>query len=361
MVEDYDLDFLSVGDKSSGDAILVRTNDGLNGSKVTLIDGGYAGTAENIKAFLIKWYETNVIDHMVNTHGDHDHIAGLIRIIEEGEIVVKRLWAIFPWHYSQEMIDGGYFLNRNSAAWLSSELKRLYPKLKELEDLAIKNRIPISTPFAGQKIGEFEVLSPDKTFYLDNVASSTRTAPEDPSRLSGLELFKKVFEKAADISTSLKDWGYEKFSSEPTSPENNNSVVQFATLGSKRILLTADAGVEALGLALSRLPYTGTPIADIFQVPHHGSRRNLSSELLDAVIGKKFETKKEAEFAEVITAVISAGEKDSNHPRKAVVRALYHRGAKIFDTKGGGFHKGTSTRGTWEKAVKLSYPSEIED
>ena len=361
MIQDYDLDFLSVGDKSSGDAIFVRTNDGVNGSKVTLIDGGYAGTVENIKAFLLKWYNTNVIDHMVNTHGDHDHIAGLIKILQKGEIEVKRLWAIFPWHYSQEIINGGYFLNRNSAAWLSNELKRLFPNLNELEDLAIKNNIPISTPFAGQRIGEFEVLSPDKTFYLDNIASSTRTAQENPSRLGGLELFKNIFAKAADLSTSLKDWGYEKFSSESTSPENNNSVVQFATLGSKRILLTADAGVEALGMALSRLSNSGTPVADIFQVPHHGSRRNLSSELLDAIIGNKFETKKAAESAEVLTAVISAGKNDSNHPRKAVVRALYHRGAKTFDTKGGGFHKGTSTRDNWKSAVKLTYPSEIED
>lgn len=360
MVQDYDLDFLAVGDKSSGDAILVRTSDGFNGYKVTLIDGGYAGTSENIKAFLERWYETNVIDHMVNTHGDHDHIAGLIKIIEERGVEVKRLWAIFPWHYSQELISGGYFLKRNNAEWLSHELKRLYPNLKKLEDLAIKNDIPISTPFAGQKIGEFEVLSPDKDFYLDNIASSTKTSDENTSR-SGLELFKSVFEGAYDISTSLRDWGYEKFSSENTSPENNNSVVQFATLGSKKVLLTADAGVEALGLALSRLQNSGTPLADIFQVPHHGSRRNLSSELLDAIIGDKFKTKKEAESAEVITAVISAGKNDSNHPRKAVVRALYHRGAKTFDTKGGGFHKGTSTRSTWKNATKLSYPSDIED
>lgn len=360
MVQDYDLDFLAVGDKTSGDAIFVRTSDGVNGYTVTLIDGGYAGTSENIKAFLEKWYETSVIDHMVNTHGDHDHIAGLIKILDEGEIEVKRIWAIFPWHYSQELITGGYFLKRNSVEWLSNELKRLYPSLKKLEDLAIKKNIPISTPFAGQRIGEFEVLSPEKTFYLDNIASSTKTSDENTSR-SGLELFKSVFEGAYDISTSFKEWGYEKFSNEDTSPENNNSVVQFATLGSKRVLLTADAGVEALGLALSRLPNSGAPIADIFQVPHHGSRRNLSSELLDAIIGDKFNSRKEAESAEVITAVISAGKNDSNHPRKAVVRALYHRGAKIFDTKSGGFHKGTSSRDTWKDATKLTYPSDIED
>ncbi|MEQ9875518.1 ComEC/Rec2 family competence protein [Pectobacterium brasiliense] len=361
MIEDYDLDFLSVGDKTSGDAIFVRTMDSIQGINITLIDGGYSGTANNIKEFLSKWYGTNTIDNMVLTHGDKDHISGLIKIIDEGDIEVKRLWAIFPWDYAQELIDGNYFENRNSVTWLSHELKRLFPSLKELEDLAKENRIPISTPFAGCFIGAFEILSPSKEFYLDNIASSARTAEESEFRYYGRGLFESVFAKAIDLTTSLKEWGYEKFSNENTSPENNNSLVQFATLGSERILLTGDAGVEAIGLALNRISNRKIPVADIFQVPHHGSRRNLSSELLDAIIGEKFVTQREAEAAETITAVISAGKNDSNHPRKAVVRALYHRGAKIFDTKSGGFHKGTSTRGTWVKAVRLSYPSDIEE
>ncbi|ECJ8249432.1 MBL fold metallo-hydrolase, partial [Salmonella enterica] len=65
MIEDYDLDFLAVGDKTSGDAIFVRTFDSIYGANITLIDGGYAGTASNIKDFLSKWYETNTIDNMV--------------------------------------------------------------------------------------------------------------------------------------------------------------------------------------------------------------------------------------------------------------------------------------------------------
>ncbi|MEM8240186.1 hypothetical protein Q4R49_21035 [Morganella morganii subsp. sibonii] len=129
----------------------------------------------------------------------------------------------------------------------------------------------------------------------------------------------------------------------------------------QRVLLTGDAGVEALKLALNALSSSEKPMVDIFQVPHHGSRRNLSSELLDTIIGDKFSTKREAEAAGRLTTVISAGKNDANHPRKAVVRALYHRGAKIFDTKKGGFHKGTSIRDKWKNATLLAYPSEIED
>ncbi|MFY0151988.1 ComEC/Rec2 family competence protein [Klebsiella variicola] len=361
MVDEYDLDFLAVGDKTSGDAIFIRTKRSYQEQIINLVDGGYSGTAGNINLFMQKWYETNVIDNMVLTHGDKDHISGLIKILEAGEIEVKKLWAIFPWDYADDLINGEYFQNRNSVKWLQDELKRLYPMLCKLEELANKKQIPIETPFAGCFIGEFQVLSPTKEFYLDNVASSTKTAQENVDRSYGRELFDSTFSIVKDISTSLKEWGFENFTSDSTSPENNNSVIQFAKLKNHRVLLTGDAGVEAQGLALNSLPPSDRPLVDIFQVPHHGSRRNLSSDLLDAIIGDKFATKREAEAAGRLIAVISAGKNDINHPRKAVVRALYHRGAKIYDTKSGGFHKGTSSRENWKDATLLTYPSEIED
>ncbi|EKN4757175.1 TPA: competence protein ComEC [Yersinia enterocolitica] len=361
MVDEYDLDFLAVGDKTSGDAIFIRTKRSFQGQIINLVDGGYSGTAENIILFMKKWYDTNVINNMILTHGDKDHISGLLKILEAGQIEVERLWALFPWDYADDLINGGYFQNRNNVKWLQDELKRLYPLLSDLEVLAKEKEIPISTPFTGCLIGEFRVLSPTIELYLDNIASSTKTAEENKNRYYGRELFESTFSKVRDISTSLREWGFENFTSENTSPENNNSVIQFATLKNQRVLLTGDAGVEALGLAINNLPQGGKPMADIFQVPHHGSRRNLSSELLDAIIGDKFATRREAEAAERLTTIISAGKNDVNHPRKAVVRALYHRGAKIFDTKKGGFHKGTSTRDTWKDATLLTYPLEIEN
>lgn len=361
MVDEYDLDFLAVGDKTSGDAIFIRTKRTHQKQIINLVDGGYSGTAENITQFMHKWYDTNVIDNMILTHGDKDHISGLIKILESGEINVKILWAVFPWDYAEDLIYGEYFNNRNGVKWLQDELKRQYSSLSTLEELAKKNGIPIRTPFAGCSIGEFKVLSPTKDFYLDNLASSAKTAQENPDRISGRSLFESTFAAVRDISTSLKDWGFENFKSDSTSPENNNSVIQFSTLKNQRVLLTGDAGVEALGMAIENLEQGNKPIVDILQVPHHGSRRNLSSELLDVIIGDKFNTKREAEAAKRLITVISAGKNDSNHPRKAVVRALYHRGAKIFDTKKGGFHKGTSKRDNWNNATLLTYPLDTED
>ncbi|OHT23353.1 hypothetical protein A3Q29_21150 [Providencia stuartii] len=353
----YDLDFLAVGETTSGDAIFVRTKKD-NNEVITLVDGGYAGEVDNIEAFMDKWYKKKVIDNMVLTHGDRDHLSGLVQILKDESIQVNTIWALFPWHYADDLINGNYFENRKSPKWLEDELKRQYDLLCEFEQLAINRGIKIKSPFQGQCIGEFKVLSPSKKFYLDNIASSHKTANENKERISGKALLKSTFSKVADMIE--RDWGYETFSSESTSSENNNSVIQYASIGGKKILLTGDAGVEALEEAIKYLQPQSLPIADIFQVPHHGSRRNLSSDTLDKIIGPKLATYSEAKNADKITAIISAGYKDPNHPRNAVLRALIHRGASVFGTRKGGYHKGHSSRNDWHPAKKYDYPKNTE-
>ena len=119
----------------------------------------------------------------------------------------------------------------------------------------------------------------------------------------------------------------ESFSPNETSAENNMSVIQYANLCEKRILLTADAGRDALAEAIEYAPLIGLtlPGLDRIQVPHHGSRRNVSTELLDRLLGVRLASRS-ANEEEKIIAIISAAQGDEDHPRKAVVRALIHRG-----------------------------------
>ena len=104
------------------------------------------------------------------------------------------------------------------------------------------------------------------------------------------------------------------------------SVVQYANLCGKRILLTGDAGRGALWEAASYAPSVGLalPGLDRFQVPHHGSRRNVSTAVLDHWLGERLESQPES-GKELFTSMISASKEDKGHPRKAVVRALIHR------------------------------------
>jgi beta-lactamase superfamily II metal-dependent hydrolase len=129
-------------------------------------------------------------------------------------------------------------------------------------------------------------------------------------------------------------WGSEKFSSEPTSVENEMSVIQYALLCGDKIVLTGDAGRDGLTEAANFAPTVGLFLrgVDKFQAPHHGGRHNLSTEVLDRWVGPRL-PRILPDGQELFTAIISSAKEDPQHPRKAVVRALRHRGAFVLTTE----------------------------
>ncbi|HJD71013.1 MAG TPA: MBL fold metallo-hydrolase, partial [Enterobacter roggenkampii] len=100
----YEVDFLAVGEKKSGDAICIRWGN-LHGprdeQKVVVVDAGYAGTATTIIEHLEKYYHTKTIDLLISTHPDADHVGGLASILENLE--VKEFWIHQPWEHNQNL------------------------------------------------------------------------------------------------------------------------------------------------------------------------------------------------------------------------------------------------------------------
>src|SRR4051812_6681185 len=89
----------------------------------------------------------------------------------------------------------------------------------------------------GERIGAFTVLAPSLSRYLQLVVQSEKTPQAPVGILPGLR------QAAAPLIRYVKaGWGSEKFSPEPTSVENEMSVIQCATLCGDRIALTGDAG-----------------------------------------------------------------------------------------------------------------------
>jgi beta-lactamase superfamily II metal-dependent hydrolase len=127
-------------------------------------------------------------------------------------------------------------------------------------------------------------------------------------------------------------------------------------------LLTGDAGRSALTEAADFAPSIGLILPGIqrFQIPHHGSRRNVSSELLDRWLGPISATQAEDT---TFTAICSSALKDEHHPRNSVVRAFIHRGAKVIATEGKTICTGAGDRPDrgWVAVTPLSYPEDQED
>ena len=266
-----------------------------------------------------------------------------------------------PWFYASELIDR--FSRFTSVDNLSKRLKELYPNIAALEDLAVGQGVPIYEPFQGAHVGHFRVMAPTKSRYLDLIVESEKT-PEaaKAEQLSLARAAGRVVEKVISFIRAV--WGQETFPADDTSAENNMSVIQYANLCGKRILLTGDAGRAALEEAADFAPYVGLalPGIDRIQVPHHGSRHNVSTEILDRWLGPRLRSQPEG-GASNFTAIVSASKIDEDHPRKTVVRAFIHRGGKVITTEGGSKRTGHNApdREGWGPAEAVPYPQDEEE
>jgi len=65
----------------------------------------------------------------------------------------------------------------------------------------------------------------------------------------------------------------------------------------------------------------------------------------------------------MFSAHISSAKEDEAHPRKAVVRAFYHRGAKVFATEASDLRTSVNAppRAGWTSAKPVDYPQEQEE
>jgi hypothetical protein len=359
MADYFEIDFLDVEAKKSGDAIPIRYS--LNGTtRIHVTDGGFQDTGDILVKHINKYYDApSYIDAVVVTHPDVDHAGGLRKLFEEYEI--GELWMLRPWLYADELIDR--FKRFTSIDNLVKRLKELYPNLTVLEELAEEHDVPIYEPFQGATIGDFVVMAPTKVRYLDLVVESDKT-PE-PTKAEQLSLAKSaglVFEKAVAFIRAV--WGKETFPEDDTSAENNMSVIQYANLCGEKILLTGDAGRAALEEAADYAPYVGLslPGIDRMQVPHHGSRHNVSTEILDRWLGPRLREKPQSD-AYKFSAIVSASKLDKDHPRKSVVRAFIHRGGKVITTEGSSKSTGQNApdREGWVTAKPVPYPEEEEE
>lgn len=357
----FEIDFLDVESDKSGDAITIRYELG-GAVYIHVVDGGFQQTGDSVIAHINAHYNNpKLINHVVATHPDGDHLGGLRKVLEAFE--VGTLWMHRPWLYANELIAS--FPTYKSVDALVSRLRAIYHNVAALEKIAIERGITIKEPFQGSNIGAFTVMSPTKATYLDLIVSSEKTpeSVEDGKETQVDIAAKKLWEalkKAVNLVAAA--WGAETFSTQETSSENEMSVVQYAYLNGEKILLTGDAGRKALKATVDYAPSAGLTLPGVgrFQVPHHGSRRNVSTDLLDSLLGTKLAAQSSSPS---FTAIVSSAKADVHHPRKSVVRAMIHRGAKVIATEGRTICCSSSnapSRG-WTPVAAYPYPAEQEE
>jgi beta-lactamase superfamily II metal-dependent hydrolase len=349
----FEVDFLPVGD-SNGDAICIQyTADANGGVFVHVVDGGFANTGERIVEHIRTYYGRGFhINHMVLSHADNDHATGLVTVMKQME--VKNLWMNRRWKYAAQTIQ--HFHQGYTVGGLIKKMREMHPYLVDLENEAAKQGTLIHDVFQGDTIGHFRVLAPSRDRYIRLIPDLGKT----PDRMSPGGLLGGVFGDALRKVRDILDetWDIETLSNnpDPTSASNETSVVQYAELDGKRILLTADVGPEGLAEAANYGAALGLTYPNMIQVPHHGSRRNVTPNVLDQWIGGGV-----ANGVAVGMAFCSIGDGKEEYPRGQVNNAFLRRGYPVYVTRGDSimYHSG-SKRG-WGSITPLPFMARVED
>ena len=362
MEEAYEVDFLPVGNgERSGDAICLRYGTPGN-YKVMVYDGGTKESGQQLVDHIVKHYSSSHVDYVVCSHPDADHASGLSVVLEN--LTVGELWMHRPWQHSAVIRD--YFKDgRITDSSLAERLKEKMAAAYALEELADEMRIPIYEPFQGAAIGAFHVMSPEKNWYIHTLIPDFAKSPEKKEAMDAANpLLKALFASVKEtIANVAETWGIETLREDvSTSAENESSVVLYGVVANRGILLTGDAGIQALGNTASYAESHGLTLPDVLkfaQVPHHGSRNNVSPSVLDRIIGPKT-TNPSADKR--ITTFVSAAKESDTHPRKMVVNGFLRRGAYVIATKGQSIwhHFNMSPRKDWGPLDSLPFSTEVE-
>ncbi|CAA6808936.1 MAG: Metal-dependent hydrolase, beta-lactamase superfamily II [uncultured Campylobacterales bacterium] len=378
----YEIDFLPINEEQNGDAILLRWQENAR-YKVMVIDGGTKQTGEKIVSHIKKYYNTSTVDYLVSTHPTKNNTTGLSIVLQK--LNVLEFWTHRPWNYTQKFmkyIDSG----KLTKADLKKRLEKSFAYVKPLEKIANEKGIPIYEPFQGAKIGIFEVLSPSKRWYLDELISySSLKLPLLnkllPSSIKALPFKNKssnelvphssqkllpstniVVKTVKKIKETISNWIEETLHIETlkenvkTTHNNESSVILYAEINNRGVLLTASAGTKALKKAYKYKKEISENLKFI-QIPNHGNKNNVSPSILNKILGKKAQE----DINKV--AYISVSRNSSTLPHQSVINAFIRRGCDVLETKGSTqwYYTGTPDREDFSESDILKFKTKFQE
>ncbi|RJO72613.1 MAG: MBL fold metallo-hydrolase [Myxococcales bacterium] len=296
--------FIDVG---VGDSILIQTPD----DRRVLIDGGQTSDAYD---FIRNKYRLDKPDHYVDfeaviaTHCDMDHAKGLIDILTDKRIAVKR---VFHNGLFKRNDDGiGRVQNGRAFELLDAPGAKTRPPLaplmkKFVEAVGAAKR---NLPAVAKKMkkierwrGRFEMPEEGFTFRRLDAAEKFLPPFDDTNR----HLIIEVLWPRATLSGGEPSYKYYR---DVGKTVNGNSIVLRVVHGRNRILLTGDLNAASMGDLVAICP--GGVEAEVYKAAHHGSQ-DFTADFVRAVKAN--------------AAVISSGDDKNDqhgHPRAVLLGSI---------------------------------------
>ena len=302
-----------------GDCLWIEYGDPKAPRRV-LIDGGATGTHKRaIRPRLLQLPEKERrFELLMVTHIDADHIAGVLDLLEDKEanFQAKDIWFNGYRHLPDENPDTlgpvqgeklTDMLVKPGVTWNGAFGKDaiVIPKEGPLPRVELEGGFTLTllSPTAGK-------LATLKPAWEKEVVKAgldpNKKRPEEMESPEGFELL-----GAPDVEALAS----EAFS-EDSAEANGSSIAVLAEFEGRRVLLTGDAHPGVLTAAIKRLGTSKKLALDACKLPHHGSKANVSRELLQALDCKVY--------------LFSTNGSHFKHPdRQAVARVIKWGGADL--------------------------------
>lgn len=328
------INMVNVGD---ADAIIVTLKE-KGKTAVVLIDGGSKKYSKRVLKCLEKILThegKKTPDLIVCTHCDGDHIGGIIEIVKEYKGNIKEIWihqlteAIKPVGvYLEEVLNSSYQSSERTLGHVTIDeaelLKETIDQFRTLCDLINEYKIPSKQPFGDTKnnflkeFPEFKVIGPTKDFY-NKITQEVQTKGAALLLEEGL-LFDNKQKLLTDIidevfKNNLEPCDRLKYSTKQNWLNTLSIIILYTDADGKKYLFPGEAGIDSF----ENIPGYKTLLNDIFYMtlPHHGSKNNVSKQLIEIMKPK-------------VVFISASGE--NVHPDKDVVECLERHGAEVYQT-----------------------------
>lgn len=304
----------------NGDALLLEY--GTTGEKHhVLVDGGRS----TMSASLIQHLEKHapVLDLVVVTHVDLDHICGIIDLLAPGSpIAVEEIW-----------FNGFVHLTPKPKDHLAKPDLLGPVEGEQLSERIVKRRIPwnerfgrdsIVVPDGNAKLPEkhvaglkLTVLAPTwkalgdlQDVWEALVVGEGLVRDATGPRRDGDDEFLDMLGEEDDLE-ALAD----RVPPKKMTPANRSSIALLAEYDGRRCLLGGDADPEIVVASLKRLS-AGPYEVHLFKLPHHGSHTNVTKDLITQVRCKKY-----------LFTTNGTGYKNPHPHKEAVARTIVYGGS----------------------------------
>jgi len=276
---------------AQGDCIWIEYGTDADSLHRMLIDGGTQGTYKHLKKRIENLSpDERHFDLLVITHIDSDHIAGILKLIENDDlgITFSDIWFNGYRHLGESTIRGvkqaevlSDYLGKPHINWN----KAFHGKSACVDK---QGKFPPFELPGGMKL---TLLSPTKKALADLKPKWKKEAEKaglfaDEEVVNKEDIDTRPLESRSQTPSLLPDidnLAETPFESD-TSLTNGSSIAFLTEFAGKKMLFSGDAYAGILLDSIKRyLPGCEPLYLDLFKIPHHGSEGNISKKLLERI------------------------------------------------------------------------------